>query len=122
MDAVHEDERPNEEIAELLQNSFNLDESPRDRPQTVDKDTDDSAALASSSDSSVEGYELIQPPVADLIPRPKTTRTEPIGEEEWRSYFDDEGRISGANVTQIKLRVFSGVSYVYLKLSSILNE
>ncbi len=68
MDAVHEDERPNEEIAELLQKSFNLDESPRDRPTAVDKDTDDSAALASSSDSSVEGYELIQPPVADLIP------------------------------------------------------
>lgn len=52
-------------------------------------------------------YELIQPPVADLIPRPKTTRGQPLTEKEWEAYFDEEGRI--AKSQEIRAKIFSGV-------------
>lgn len=53
-------------------------------------------------------YEVIQPPVADLIPRPKITRGKPLNELEWQTYFDEEGRISKSQ--EIRMKIFSGVN------------
>ena len=79
--------------------------------QISEKEEDNSSGdlPVGSFDSFVEGYELIQPPVADLIPRPKILRSEPLGEAEWLAYFDSEGRI--ANYAEIKRKIFSGVCY-----------
>lgn len=106
---LHEDERPHEEIVELLQRSLSLDETQSPIPVRRNHhatDGDESGFLVGSSDSSVEGYELIQPPVADLIPRPKTTRGQPLTEKEWEAYFDEEGRI--AKSLEIRAKIFSG--------------
>lgn len=56
--AVHEDERPSEDIAELLQKSLTVEEEPAKNGRTIPqvKESEDSAAaLVGSSDSSVEG-------------------------------------------------------------------
>lgn len=52
-------------------------------------------------------YEVIQPPVADLIPRPKITRSNHLTELEWLTYIDDEGRIE--NSKEIRRKIFAGV-------------
>lgn len=74
------------------------------------RDSDENTAFAGSSDSSVEGYEVIQPPVADLIPRPTVVRGVPLDESTWRSCFDEDGRVPNIVVTDIKMKIFSGVS------------
>jgi len=105
---LHEDERP-ENIAELLQKGLSLDDHHHSHPTrgiNIEKDAEDNMLLG-SSDSSVEGYELIQPPVADLIARPEIDRGQPLTEAEWRSYFDEEGRVS-SNIQEIKSKIFSG--------------
>lgn len=53
-------------------------------------------------------YEVIQPPVADLFPRPKVLRGQPLSEVEWQTYFDDEGMIQ--NSEEIRRKIFSGVN------------
>jgi hypothetical protein len=109
---LHEEERPAEDIAELLQKSLTLDDPPLrpnnrpNNPINIERENDESCMLVGSSDSSVEGYELIQPPVADLIARPNISRSQPLNETEWKGYFDDEGRVS--NVQEIKSKIFSG--------------
>ncbi len=55
---VHEDERPHEEIVELLQRSLSLDETQSPIPVHRNHhaaDGDESGFLVGSSDSSVEG-------------------------------------------------------------------
>lgn len=110
---MHEDERPSEDIAELLQRSLSLDETPTaaNRVPNSHADGDENSMLVGSSDSSVEGYELIQPPVADLIPRPKITRGTPLTEREWQDYFDEEGRVEKSQ--EIRAKIFSGVCCFY---------
>jgi len=55
-------------------------------------------------------YEVIQPPVADLIPRPRVSRGQPLTEIEWQAYFDDEGRIE--NSQEIRSKIFRGVTEI----------
>lgn len=106
---LHEDERP-ENIAELLQKGLTLDDSVGQNHHVgainIERDNEDTNLLVGSSDSSVEGYELIQPPVADLIRRPQISRSQPLTEAQWRSYFDEEGRLT--NVQEIRSKIFSG--------------
>ncbi|XP_046448423.1 TBC1 domain family member 15-like [Daphnia pulex] len=106
---LHEEVKANEDIAELLQKSLTLDE-PTTTAQRVpiasSNDADESTMLVGSSDSSVEGYEVIQPPVADLIPRPRVNRGQPLTEIEWQTYFDEEGRIEKSQ--EIRIKIFRG--------------
>lgn len=114
---VHEDERPSEDIAELLQRSLSLDETPPSAnrvPIHHNAESDENTLFVGSSDSSVEGYELIQPPVADLIPRPNISRGPPLTEREWQDYFDDEGRIEKSQ--EIRAKIFAGVNLARLFL------
>lgn len=56
---MHDDEKPNEDIAELLQRSLSLDDSSStggQRVPTTGNDGDENTLLVGSSDSSVEGY------------------------------------------------------------------
>jgi hypothetical protein len=126
--------KANEDIAELLQKSLSLDE-PTSTAQRVpiasSNDADENTMLVGSSDSSVEGYpiyyqfnlkivlkttlrnaryEVIQPPVADLIPRPRVSRGQPLNEMEWQTYFDEEGRIE--NSQEIRNKIFRGVTEI----------
>ncbi|XP_057376662.1 TBC1 domain family member 15-like [Daphnia carinata] len=105
---LHEEEKANEDIAELLHKSLSLDEPTTavQRVPIANYDADENTVLVGSSDSSVEGYEVIQPPVADLISRPKVLRGQPLTEVEWQTYFDDEGLIQ--NSEEIRRKIFSG--------------
>lgn len=59
---MHDDEKPNEEIAELLQRSLSLDDPTSavgQRVPTASNDGEENTLLVGSSDSSVEGYVFV---------------------------------------------------------------
>lgn len=57
-----------------------------------------------------EGYEVIFKPEKrgfELPPRPETFRGQPLNQEQWLNYMDNEGRVT--NIQEIKNIVFRGV-------------